>query len=356
MLKWILYDWFGWNQQIFFSLNNVDSAALDAALRLVSIVGDYHYFPLYLLAGVGYAAWQRRAGRSADAAAMHQALWRFALGFAAGFVLVGALKVAFDFPRPAAVFGPHSVHWLDNGESRFALPSGHAAFAALIAAAIWPTFGRFGRAALLLFAFAVGLSRIGLGVHFPADVVAGYFAGAAAAWLAHHTMGVWRRDRVAGIALLGALGVWVLDQISKTAVVLSFTLRDSVELTSFFNLVYWQNTGAAFGFLSQASGWQKPLFLVIGVVASFVLHRLILSASSARVDKFGYALILGGAVSNVFDRVFRGAVVDWLDFHWGGWHWPAFNAADAAITLGAVTLVVAAFRHPSSIADTNRPA
>ena len=356
MLEWILYDWFGWNQRIFFALNNTDSAGLDAVLRLVSVLGDYRYFPLYLLAGAGYAAWQRHAGRFAEAAALQQALWRFALGFAAGFVLVGALKVAFDFPRPAAVFGPHAVHWLGNGESRFALPSGHAAFAALVVASFWPAFGRYGRTALLLFALAVGLSRIGLGMHFPADVVAGYLAGAAAAWLAHHIIGVSRRDPAAGIALLGALGVWALDQLSKTAVVFHFTLHDSVTLTPFFNLVYWQNTGAAFGFLSQAGGWQKPLLLVIGVVASYVLYRLILASHSTRLERTAFALILGGAVSNVFDRVVRGAVVDWLDFHWSAWHWPAFNVADAAIMLGAVALVVTAFRRPSSVAGTDRAA
>ncbi len=354
VLKRTLYDWLGWNQQLFFALNGVDSAVLDAVLGVFSVLGDYQYFPFYLLAGLGYAAWLRRRGRFAGADRMQQALWRFALGYAAAFVLVGALKVAFDFPRPAAVFGPDAIHWIGNGESRYALPSGHAAFAALIATAFWPAFSRYGRTALLLFAAAVGVSRIGLGVHFPADVVTGYFCGAAAGLLAHHTIGVWHRDRVAGIALLGAVSVWASDQWSKTAVVLNFALGDSVPLTSFFNLVYWQNTGAAFGFLSQASGWQKPLFLVIGLVASVVLYRLILSASSTRFDRFGYAFILGGAVSNVFDRIFRGAVVDWLDFHWGSWHWPAFNIADAGITLGAVTLVIAAFRRPASVAGEDR--
>lgn len=355
MFKWILYDWFGWNREIFFAVNGMHSGALDAVLRVFSVLGDYQYFPLYLLTGLGYAAWLRRADRVPNADRVQQALWRFALGYALAFVLVGALKVAFDFPRPAVVFGPDAIHWIGNGESRYALPSGHAAFAALIVATFWPAFGRYGRTALLLFAVGVGVSRISLGVHFPADVAAGYLCGAAAGWLAHHIISISRRDRAAGIALLGALGVWALDQWSKTAVVLNLTLHDSVALTSFFNLVYWQNTGAAFGFLSQASGWQKPLFLVIGVVASVVLHRLILNASSTRVDKLGYALILGGAVSNVFDRVFRGAVVDWLDFHWGGWHWPAFNVADAGITLGALTLVVAAFRRPSSVAGEDRP-
>lgn len=349
----MLYDWSGWNQRLFLALNGFDSAALDAVMCALSAIGDYRNFPVYFTAGLAFAWWLRRTGRDPSADAMQQAMWRFAIGYAFGFVLVGALKVAFDFPRPAAVFGPGAIHLIGNGESRYALPSGHAAFAALLAAALWPVLRRSGRAALLLFAFAVGLSRIGLGMHFPADVIVGYLCGVAVAWLAHHIISVVRHDRAAGMALLGALGMFALDQLSKTAVVLGFGFRESVPLTSYLNLVYWQNTGAAFGFLAQASGWQKPLFLLIGVVASFLLHRLILAAHSTRFEKFGYALILGGALSNVFDRVFRGAVVDWIDFHWAAWHWPAFNIADSGITLGAIALVMIAFRRPSSVVRTD---
>ncbi len=354
-MKAILYDWFGWNQQLLLALNGFDAPVLDTIARVLGIAGDYRSFPLYVAVGLFLVWKEQRAGQAPRAQELRWALWSFSLGYAIGVVLIGDLKVALDFPRPSAVFGPQAIHLLPGSEPRYSLPSGHAAFAALLATSLWPLSGTRMRSALVLFALAVGWSRVWSGIHFPADVVAGYGCGLAAGWLAQRLFRIAEQDRVAGLALFGALAVFVLDQASKSAVVLALPLHDTVAVTDFFNLVYWQNTGAAFGLLSRESGWQSPLFMIIGIAASYVLVRLIRSVRSMAMEKAAFALILGGALGNVFDRVVRGAVVDWLDFHWGNAHWPAFNLADAGISVGAVLLLFLAFRrHPAAEAP-HRP-
>jgi signal peptidase II len=339
-LRDVLYDWFGLNRWLFVAVHSDGSSALDTVMRALSEVADYRYFPVYLAVGIAVVWGLRRAGRSAEI--VRDAMWRFALGFAVGVLLVGTLKVAFDFPRPFFTVGAESMAPLCALDSTYSLPSGHAAFAALIATVLWPLTRAYGRVALVLFAGAVGLSRVWLGVHFPADVAAGYLCGFAAAWIAQHLLGVLARDRAAGVALLAALAVFTMDQSTKTAVVLAFGLHEPISLTSYLNLSYWRNTGTAFGLLSQAGGELRSLFVLIAIVASYWLRRFILASHSSPLQKYGFALILGGAVGNLFDRVFRGAVVDWIDFHWDSWHWPAFNLADSAITLGIICLVLAA--------------
>lgn len=139
---------------------------------------------------------------------------------------------------------------------------------------------------------------------------------------------------------LGLAGlVVVLDQITKLAVLGTFTLGESLKVTSFFNLVLVYNEGAAFSFLADAGGWQKWFFVILALgISAWVIGMLRQHAEEGLLS-LALSLILGGAIGNVIDRVLYGAVVDFIDIHAAGWHWPAFNVADSAITLGAVLLV-----------------
>ena len=139
------------------------------------------------------------------------------------------------------------------------------------------------------------------------------------------------------LALAGV--IFVLDQLTKYAVTASLRLGERIEVTPFFNLVLVHNPGAAFSFLSDASGWQRWFFVVLALAASawivFLLHR----HPAQKLFCFALTLVLAGAIGNVIDRLLFGAVIDFLDFHALGWHWPAFNVADSAITCGALLLV-----------------
>jgi len=145
------------------------------------------------------------------------------------------------------------------------------------------------------------------------------------------------RTRFAAYALAAA--VLALDAGTKALIVNLFHLGERAEITAFFNLVYWLNTGAAFSFLQDAGGWQRWFFVVIALAVSVWLVREISAHGTDALLRMGYGLILGGALGNVVDRLFRGAVVDWLDFHWRSYHWPAFNLADSAL-VGGVGLVL----------------
>jgi signal peptidase II len=136
-----------------------------------------------------------------------------------------------------------------------------------------------------------------------------------------------------------------LDQLVKWIFLSKFVPGERLEVTGFFNLVLVFNKGAAFSFLAGAPGWQTPLFAVIALAAAIVISVLILRHAGKRLFCAGLALILGGAIGNLIDRLRLGQVVDFLDFHAMGWHWPAFNVADSAITLGAVLLIVEGFLH-----------
>ncbi|HEX7383975.1 MAG TPA: signal peptidase II [Burkholderiaceae bacterium] len=137
-----------------------------------------------------------------------------------------------------------------------------------------------------------------------------------------------------------ALAVVLLDQFTKTLIVGFFHLGDSRTVTPFFNVVRVHNSGAAFSFLAGASGWQRWFFVVLGVAAAgFIVWMLARHAAQALFCS-ALALILGGAVGNVIDRLLHGHVVDFVQLHWRGWYFPAFNVADSAITVGAALLVV----------------
>jgi signal peptidase II len=134
-----------------------------------------------------------------------------------------------------------------------------------------------------------------------------------------------------------AIGVALADQGVKHWIVATFPLGTGATVLPFFNLVHILNPGAAFSFLANAGGWQRYFFITLGLVVSAWLGRM-LCQQLPRLEAMGYSLILGGALGNVADRVLRGQVVDFLDFHWRLAHWPAFNLADVAITIGALCL------------------
>lgn len=138
-----------------------------------------------------------------------------------------------------------------------------------------------------------------------------------------------------GIALI----VIVLDQFTKTLILGYFQYGDSRHVTSFFNVVRVHNTGAAFSFLAGASGWQRWFFVGLGLVAAGFIVWMLRSQGHQRLFAWALSLILGGALGNVIDRLLHGYVVDFLDFHLGARHFPAFNVADSAITVGAVLLI-----------------
>jgi len=139
---------------------------------------------------------------------------------------------------------------------------------------------------------------------------------------------------------LGLAGlIIVLDQLTKFWVVSALRLGQSIELTSFLNLVFVYNPGAAFSFLSDAGGWQRWFFVVLAIAVSGWLTFLIRQHASERLLPLAATLILGGALGNVIDRIRYGAVVDFVDVHAAGWHWPAFNVADSAISVGVALLI-----------------
>jgi signal peptidase II len=145
-----------------------------------------------------------------------------------------------------------------------------------------------------------------------------------------------------------AAAVLGLDYATKIVVLHSFAPGESLPIAPFFNLVLVFNTGAAFSFLATAQGWQTLFFAAIAVVASVVVSFLIARNKTKSLLCAGLALILGGALGNLYDRLAYGKVVDFLDFHAAGWHWPAFNVADSAITVGALILIVESFLQKKS--------
>ncbi len=137
--------------------------------------------------------------------------------------------------------------------------------------------------------------------------------------------------------------VVAIDQWTKIEVQQHLKYGDSIPVTRFFDLVLVFNPGAAFSFLSSASGWQRELFIGIALVASTFMATLIVRHRTNLVFAFALTMILGGAIGNVIDRWMLGAVVDFIHVHAGEHYWPAFNLADSAITLGAVLLVLESF-------------
>jgi signal peptidase II len=140
--------------------------------------------------------------------------------------------------------------------------------------------------------------------------------------------------------LVLALILLIADQFTKVLILGYYQLGDSTLVTSFFNIVRVHNSGAAFSFLASASGWQRWFFTAVGVGAAVFIIYMLRSHPGQKLFSFALACILGGAVGNVIDRLLYGYVVDFLDFHYAGTHFPAFNIADSAISIGAACLIL----------------
>ena len=137
-----------------------------------------------------------------------------------------------------------------------------------------------------------------------------------------------------------ALAVVVVDQITKTVIAGTMKLGDVRTITPFFDIVRAHNRGAAFSFLNDASGWQRWFFTAIGAAAAVFIVWMLKRHGGQRLFGWALALILGGAVGNVIDRLLHGHVIDFVQVHWKSAYFPAFNVADSAISIGAALLVL----------------
>jgi signal peptidase II len=146
--------------------------------------------------------------------------------------------------------------------------------------------------------------------------------------------------------LIIASTVLVLDQVTKIAAQIYLPIASPVVINSYLNWFLIFNPGAAFSFLSQAGGWQRWFFTILGIAASVVILWFLRRNTADQKLSWALSLILGGAIGNVLDRIFYGAVVDFIDVHYETWHWPAFNLADSAISVGAVLIVWSELTRP----------
>lgn len=149
-----------------------------------------------------------------------------------------------------------------------------------------------------------------------------------------------RKPLTPPVAVFLAGLICAADLGSKAVIVKFLAHGQQIELIPSLNLVHAVNQGAAFGLLATAGGWQRYLFIAIAVLASAFLIHMIRKPAIGSVERLGLAMILGGAVGNLVDRIVRLGVVDWIDVYAGTHHWPAFNIADIGITLGAALLIL----------------
>jgi signal peptidase II len=145
-----------------------------------------------------------------------------------------------------------------------------------------------------------------------------------------------------------AAAIVAADQLTKWLMQSSFAPGQRQTVMPFFDLVLVFNKGAAFSFLASAPGWQTPLFIGIAALAVGIVSFMLVREPGKKLLCAGLALILGGAIGNVWDRIAYGHVVDFILLHAGGWHWPAFNVADSAITVGAGIVILDGFVHRGS--------
>jgi signal peptidase II len=149
-----------------------------------------------------------------------------------------------------------------------------------------------------------------------------------------------RRGMGAGRWLMLAVLLAGLDQLTKLAIANTLQLGQHIIVTSWFNIVRVHNSGAAFSFLADAGGWQRWFFVGLGFVAVAYLGFLMAKHASQTWFAFAATLIIAGAIGNTIDRLAWGVVIDFIDWHVSGWHWPAFNLADSYITVGAVLFIL----------------
>ena len=150
-----------------------------------------------------------------------------------------------------------------------------------------------------------------------------------------------------GISFLWLSAVaFFFDLLTKYIVVKNFELYESINILPIFNLTYVRNYGAAFSFLADHGGWQKYFFIVLAVaISAMLVYFLYKNKAHQKLQNYAYALIIGGALANMVDRLYHGFVVDFFDFYWRDWHYPVFNVADIAITAGAGLLILDAFKN-----------
>lgn len=182
----MLYDWGGANLWLFHAINDVRGGFTDSFMLLGSALGKHTNFPVFLAAAALIALLRvtRAFALDADRGRAQAELWLgvlavFSLAYVADGAFISWLKATLDFPRPPAALPTASLHVIGEPEYRQGFPSGHATFAATVAASLWPTLNRYGCSAVIGYALWVGLSRVSLGAHFPADVLAGFTVGLA---------------------------------------------------------------------------------------------------------------------------------------------------------------------------------
>jgi signal peptidase II len=142
-----------------------------------------------------------------------------------------------------------------------------------------------------------------------------------------------------------AILILILDLISKQWIFNHLDFGSALVITPFFNIVHFQNTGAAFSFLSEASGWQRYFFIVVSMIAIVIIIRLMRERLKQPLLCLALAFILGGAIGNLCDRSFYGFVIDFIYVHYEAYYWPAFNVADSFISIGVALILYDAFKN-----------
>ena len=137
----------------------------------------------------------------------------------------------------------------------------------------------------------------------------------------------------------------ILDLISKQWIFNHLDFGSALVITPFFNIVHFQNTGAAFSFLSEASGWQRYFFIVVSLIAIVIITRLMRERLKQPLLCLALAFVLGGALGNLCDRSYYGFVIDFIYIHYEAYYWPAFNVADSFISIGVALILYDAFKN-----------
>ncbi|WP_439951452.1 phosphatase PAP2 family protein [Piscinibacter sakaiensis] len=238
--KFVLYDWAGLNLALFQAINAGTPAVLWPLASLFSLIGSYWTAPLTVL---GLWAWSKASSDPARVRLVRSRLLHFGVAFLLALAAASALKWWLDFPRPHAVLGA-AVHVIGAVELHYSLPSGHATYAALVAAALWPLLAWRGRGCLLMYAALVGWSRMAAGMHFPGDVLAGWGLGLGCTVLSRWLISFATAARAKGLLAPAlpwygvAAAAVAADQAAKLSIERAFVYGKQVEITPFFNLVH----------------------------------------------------------------------------------------------------------------------